>query len=141
AIHAPVADSVAAPLRQLANVVLAAAALTITLGTVVTGSGPHAGDRLARRTGLNPGAVAQLHADGVFLLIGLSVAIWLALRAAGVGAGWLVAVEAAQGVVGYAQYRTHLPPLIVGLHLAGACAVWLAALALWHATRPAEPRA
>jgi cytochrome c oxidase assembly protein subunit 15 len=47
----------------------------------------------------------------------------------------LVGVELAQGLIGLAQYLTHLPTLLVGLHMAGACAVWLATLAL-SARRP-----
>ena len=50
---------------------------------IVTGSGPHAGDQGAKRNHLDPEAVAQVHADLVFLLVGLSVALWFALRAVG----------------------------------------------------------
>jgi cytochrome c oxidase assembly protein subunit 15 len=128
------------PLRVLAAGLLAVAGIAITLGTVVTGSGPHAGDENARRTGLDPAAVTQLHADSVFVLVGLAVAAWFAFRAAGakeqsVRAAWLVAVLLGQGAVGYAQYATGLPAVLVGLHLAGATAVWVAALSVWYATR------
>src|SRR5690349_11463084 len=61
---------VPAPLRTLARLTVAAAAVVITAGVIVTGSGPHAGDEHARRTGLDPQAVSQLHADLVFLLLG-----------------------------------------------------------------------
>ena len=37
-------------------------------------------------------------------------------------------VELAQGVIGFAQYFLHVPPLLVGLHMLGACLVWLAML-------------
>ena len=60
-----------------------AAAAVLVVGTFVTGSGPHAGDAEARRNGLDPQAIAQLHADLVFLLIGLVVAAWFAFRAVG----------------------------------------------------------
>jgi heme a synthase len=122
--------------RQLANGVVALAALTLVLGAVVTGSGPHSGDGAARRTGLDPVIVAQLHADVVMLLIGLSVGALVAVRlvgapAAAVRAAWvLVAVEAAQGVIGYTQHFLHLPVLLVGVHMLGACLVWIAALRL-----------
>jgi heme a synthase len=78
--------------------------------------------------------IAQLHADLVMLLIGLSVAWYFALRAVGApraarrAAVVLVAVELAQGAIGFVQYFTGLPVVLVGAHLAGACAVWLAAL-------------
>ncbi len=134
---APRAPVVAPPLRALAWTALAVCAAVLAVGSVVTGSGPHAGDHGAKRTGLAPGSVAQLHTDLVMLLLGLSLALWFALRAAGAprpavrAAAILVALELAQGVIGFVQYFTHLPALLVGLHMAGACAVWLAALALF----------
>ena len=51
------------------------------LGTVVTGSGPHAGDEDAVRNGLDPLQVSQLHADVVFLFLGLSLGLYFAVRA------------------------------------------------------------
>lgn len=134
----PVRLTVPAAVRSLTWVVLAASVAVLIVGTVVTGSGPHAGDEHAKRTGLDPGAVAQLHADLVFLLIGLSIGTWYALRAVGGTArvaAVLIAVELGQGVIGFVQYFTHLPILVVALHMAGACAVWWATLALVYATR------
>lgn len=137
----PEVTVVSGPMRTLVVLVLAAAAAVLTVGTVVTGSGPHAGDEHAHRTGLNPGSMAQLHADLVFLLVGLTLAAWLALRATGApatavrAAVVLFAIELGQGVIGYIQYFTKLPPLVVGLHMAGACAVWVGALALWYSIR------
>jgi cytochrome c oxidase assembly protein subunit 15 len=96
------------------------------VGTVVTGSGPHAGDAEAPRNGLDPRSVSQLHTDLVFLLLGLTVALVLVLRSAEAprrlrdAATLLLAVELAQGVVGFAQYFTGLPVVLVGLHLLGA---------------------
>jgi cytochrome c oxidase assembly protein subunit 15 len=135
---------VGAPLRALNGVLLAVTGAVLVVGTVVTGSGPHAGDEKAHRTGLDPGMVAQLHADLVMLLIGLSVAWYFALRAVDAppaarrAALVLVVVELAQGAIGFVQYFTHLPALLVGLHLAGACAVWLAALRTQTAIRVRE---
>ena len=110
--------------------------LVLYAGTVVTGSGPHAGDISARRTGLDPAIVSQVHADLVFLLIGLTAGSLLALRAAGAApaavraASVLLAVELGQGLVGFVQYVTDLPAALVGLHLLGAglvsaSATWL----------------
>ncbi|MEN3306816.1 MAG: heme a synthase [Micromonosporaceae bacterium] len=130
---------VAAPLRGLAWTVLGTSLAVLAAGTVVTGSGPHAGDHGARRTGLDAGTVAQLHTDAVMLLVGLSLALWFALRGANAphravrAAAVLVGVELAQGVIGFVQYFTHVPALLVGLHMAGACAVWLATLAIFPA--------
>jgi cytochrome c oxidase assembly protein subunit 15 len=127
--------------RHLGWAIVAASVLVLALGTVVTGSGPHAGDADVPRTGFDPETVAQLHADAVFLLIGLSLALWFVLRAVNApsvprrAAVALILVELAQGVIGYVQYFTGVPALLVGLHMAGACALWLAALGVWHTTR------
>jgi hypothetical protein len=48
-------------------------------------------------------------------------------------------VVLAQGLIGFMQYATHLPAILVGAHLAGACLVWLAALSTWYATRTRGP--
>jgi len=130
------------PIRTLGAAVVAAAAAVIVAGTIVTGSGPHAGSAQAKRNGLDPQAVAQFHADLVFLLLGLSVALWLALRALGAPAGragLLVIVELAQGLIGFVQYFTHLPVLLVGAHLLGASLVWTATLAMWWSLRTRVP--
>ncbi len=129
----------------LGALVLGVTAAALVAGTVVTGSGPHAGDAQAKRTGLDPGMVAQLHTDLVMLLIGLSVAAWLALIATGAPARArraalvLIAIECSQALIGFVQYFTHLPVLLVGLHMLGACLVWVGALGLYAAIRP--PRA
>jgi len=106
------------------------------IGTVVTGSGPHAGDVSSPRNGLDPRALSQLHTDVVFLLLGLTLAGVLVLRAVDApltaqrAAKVLLAVELGQGVVGFVQYFTGLPVAVVALHLLGAgllsaCMTWL----------------
>jgi cytochrome c oxidase assembly protein subunit 15 len=113
-------------LRTLAVAQLAVLGVVLYLGTVVTASGPHAGDRTARRTGLDLESVAQAHVDAVMLLLGLSVGLLVALRAVGApqratrAAAVFVGVEVLQGVVGFAQYFSDLPVLLVGLHMLGA---------------------
>jgi cytochrome c oxidase assembly protein subunit 15 len=125
----PALPTVPVPMQWLARGTFAAAWLVFYAGTVVTGSGPHAGDAHAPRTSLDPAAVSQLHADLVFLLIGLTIGCNLALRAtrappaAVAAATWLLALEVAQGSVGLAQYATDLPVALVGLHLLGAALV------------------
>ncbi|HEX6877371.1 MAG TPA: COX15/CtaA family protein [Nocardioidaceae bacterium] len=99
------------------------------LGTVVTGSGPHAGDVDSPRNGLDPAALSQLHTDFVFLLLGLTIGSLFTLRAVGApdratrAAGTLLGLEIAQGLVGFVQYFTGLPVLVVGLHLLGSALV------------------
>lgn len=132
-------------LRRLVQALLAVTAVTLALGTVVTGSGPHSGDPAAGRTGLDPVTVSQLHADAVMLLVGLTVATYVALRATGAdrrlvrATGVLLAVELGQGLIGYVQYFTGLPVVLVGLHLAGACLVLVAAVRVVLGTRDRGP--
>ena len=134
-----------ASLRRLSQLILGVVAVTLAVGTVVTGSGPHSGDPEAGRTGLNPESVSQLHADLVMLLIGLSVALWFALRAAEApaavvrAAAVLLVVEAGQALIGWTQYFTDLPVVLVGAHLAGACLVLIAACRVVLATRERGP--
>jgi cytochrome c oxidase assembly protein subunit 15 len=134
--------------RELSWVIRAVVGLTaavLALGTVVTGSGPHAGDEAAARTGFDPATVSQLHADAVMLLIGLTVAVVLWLRAAGAPAEArragviLLAVELSQGLIGFLQYFTGLPVVLVGAHLLGACLVWIAAVRLLLAATTRQP--
>jgi cytochrome c oxidase assembly protein subunit 15 len=133
------------PLAQLVGGIALAAAAVVAVGTVVTGSGPHSGDAHSRRTGLDPEQVAQLHADLVFLLIGLTVALVVALKATDApgrvrhAARDLLIVELAQGVVGFVQYFTHLPVLLVLVHMLGAVLiVAYTARLLWSVRGPAS---
>ena len=110
--------------------------LVITVGTIVTGSGPHAGDIKAPRTGLDPRTISILHADMVIALIFLTIGLLIALRLGESGetqsaitrrTSAFLGVVLAQGLIGYVQYFTGLPELIVAAHLIGATLVWLAA--------------
>ena len=125
----------AASLRQLAWLLVVVTGVAVVAGTVVTASGPHAGDADARRTGLDPATVTHVHSASVFLLVGLTLAAWFALRAAGLPAAnravlVLLGVEAGQGVIGVVQAATGLPVVLVGLHMLGSCLVWVASIAL-----------
>lgn len=91
--------------------------LVFAIGTVVTGSGPHAGDAATPRNGLDPLELSQLHADAVFLLLGLTIAAVILFRSH--AARLLLWVILAQGLVGFVQYFTDLPILLVGIHLLG----------------------
>ena len=122
-------------LKTLVYGLAALVGLVLVLGTVVTGSGPHAGDVTAKRNGLDPVLITQLHADAVMLLVGLTIALVVVFRAVRAPEGVntairrLLAVELAQGVVGYVQYFTQLPAGLVEVHLVGATAT--AALTAW----------
>ena len=141
----PARPVVSTQLVSLVRGVVGMTAVVLALGTVVTGSGPHSGDAEVGRTGFDPATVSQLHADAVMLLVGLTVAalLWLravkapaeAVRAAAV----LLGVELAQGAIGFVQYFTGLPVVLVALHVLGAGLVWIAAVRLLLATSRREP--
>lgn len=125
----PVLTTVPSAVTWLVRTTFVAGWAVLYLGTVVTGSGPHAGDIDAQRNGLDPAALSQLHTDAVFLLLGLTIGSLFALKAVGaperaVRAAWvLLGLELAQGLVGFVQYFTGLPVVLVGLHLLGSAAV------------------
>ena len=129
----PPQPTVPAPVVVLTRVTFAVTWLVLYVGTVVTGSGPHAGDADAPRTGLRPAVVSQVHADLVFLLVGLTVGTLIAFKAFGAperaqrAAVCLLAVELAQGLVGFVQYFTDLPIALVAFHVLGAALVSAAA--------------
>jgi cytochrome c oxidase assembly protein subunit 15 len=123
-------------LRRLGAALVALAALVILTGTVVTGSGPHAGDEEAKRLPFTVGASARVHGIAMvaFLLVTLA-ALWQARRERApqpvLHAGEaLLFVLVLQAAVGYTQYFTEIPPLLVGLHVLGATLVWIAVLHL-----------
>ncbi|MBZ4319654.1 COX15/CtaA family protein [Streptomyces huiliensis] len=129
-------DLVARPVRQLSWVLVVSTVLLIVAGTVVTGSGQHAGDasKDVHRIPLNFREITQLHVDLVFIVLGLTVALWFALRAVKAPGGprrrvvELFAVLMLQGAVGYVQYFNDSPEFVVGTHMFGSCLVWIAVL-------------
>ena len=109
--------------------------VVLYLGTVVTGSGPHAGDEDARRTGLDPQVFSHVHAISVYVLVAVTVGlVAVAVRIGNAGlrraAVALLAVECAQGLVGFLQDFNDLPVGLVIVHMLGA-ALTSAALA-WN---------
>jgi cytochrome c oxidase assembly protein subunit 15 len=117
------------PAVTLAWLTFAAAWVVMYVGTVVTGSGPHAGDRDSPRNELDPLQVSQLHADVVFLFVGLTIGLLFALRAIDAAPAArravlvLLVVELAQGTIGFVQYFTDLPIVLVGFHMLGAALI------------------
>lgn len=109
-----------------------AAALVIVSGTIVTGSGPHAGDERADRLDFVVGDVARLHGIAVVLFLTLTLAVlWMVRRGDGAPSVErrlveLLVVIVAQAAVGYTQYFTGVPALLVGVHVLGAALVWTA---------------
>jgi cytochrome c oxidase assembly protein subunit 15 len=124
----------------LAWLVFGSAWVVLYLGTVVTGSGPHAGDKDVARNGLDPVQVSQLHADVVFLFLGLTAGLYFAARAAGLRLRplhVLLVVIVIQGAIGFVQYFTDVPIVLVAFHMLGAACV--SACVTWVLVSVREP--
>lgn len=110
--------------RKLMWLVALSSSVVIYVGTVVTGSGPHAGDAAVPRNGLNPERISQLHSVNVYLFIGLTIGAFVVLKVidhhAAKAAKFLIGVIVLQGFIGYAQYILGLPIYLVAAHLVGA---------------------
>jgi len=115
--------------------------LSIWVGTVVTGSGLHAGDLDAVRTGFDIEIVSRLHGLSAWLVVACTIAsLWL-LRGTGRPAHatrLLLGTVLVQGVIGYTQYFLGVPAWIVALHMVGMTLV--AAASGWSARTPWSSR-
>jgi cytochrome c oxidase assembly protein subunit 15 len=125
--HAPV---VAPEIRWLARILLVVLSAVVLAGTVVTGSGPHAGAPGTSRIAFAFRDAAELHATLALFLIGLTLATLFALHVARAPAEVqrrariLLEVMFVQGALGYSQYFLHDAAAVVEVHLAGATSVW-----------------
>ncbi|MFC4468003.1 heme A synthase [Streptomyces xiangluensis] len=121
--------------QQLVWALVAVTALLIAVGTVVTGAGPHAGDsREVERIPLDWENITRLHAVLAWIVVTMAFTLWFVLRAVDAPKGPLhrtrdlFLVLLGQGAIGYVQYFTDLPEILVGLHMLGSCLVWIATL-------------
>lgn len=120
--------------RNLSRAMCALASLVLLTGTVVTGSGPHGGDERVKRLTFYIPTVARLHAVLVITFLLLAVVTLWRLKQAGAPrvvetrARVLVVAILVQGAIGYTQYFTGVPPVLVGLHVLGSMVVWMAVL-------------
>ena len=130
--------------RTMGRVVLALSFIVINLGIVVTGSGPHAGDIMAKRFKFDVRTISWLHADSVIALISLTFGCWILIKAiekdaakelAAKKIGLFLAVCLGQGFIGYTQYFTGVPELLVGAHLLGSTLVWGALWSFAYSTK------
>jgi cytochrome c oxidase assembly protein subunit 15 len=128
--------AVRAEIVWLARLLAATAGVVLVLGTITTGTGPHAGSAHAPRFHFPLERVTQLHADSALFLTGLIVATVFALRLADAPAvvrrrgHWLLAAVLFQVAIGYAQYFLDLPAQLVGVHIAGATLLWCVTLSV-----------
>ena len=115
--------------KTMTRLVVVAAAIVVFTGTVVTATGPHGGDEEVARLPFFLPDVARIHGVSVMLLLALTVVTILRLPGEARGAGLrFLAVLLAQAAIGYVQYFTGVPVILVGFHIAGAVAVWTMAL-------------
>lgn len=112
-------------------------ALVVIMGVITTGSGPHSGDAESElRFPFDPRTVSWLHADVVLLFIGMLIGYLILLRVIRAPhATWrtaliLVAITVVQACVGYTQYFTGLPVIVVTIHVTLACVLWVTVLFL-----------
>ncbi len=140
------------PLRALTALVGVNLAAVLVTGTLVTGAGPHAGDRSPSRTvprlEVEINTLVHLHSSLLVAYLALLVGLGCGLLAVGasrailVRLGVLFALVCAQAAVGTAQYFTGVPAALVAVHVAGAAACTAATAALWAAMRErTEPEA
>ena len=131
------------PLTQkFADLILVLCGLAIILGTLVTGSGPHAGDENAIRLNFDLRSITRIHSETVLLCIASTLIFimqvrkdtseWSRLKAK---LEMFLFVAVAQGGVGYLQYFSGVPAQLVAVHVALAVAVWISCLRLWIAVR------
>ena len=128
-------------LRVLVTAQVALTFIVIVLGTLVTGSGPHAGDEQAPRLDIDSRAISWLHADAVIALLGVSLALCVLPNLSPVTKKrikYFFGFTLAQALVGYIQYVQGLPELLVILHLLGSTLVWIATWRIWLSVTTAE---
>jgi heme a synthase len=113
-------------IRTVAWATATLGAVVLVLGTIVTGSGPHSGDASTPRFGFDPRTISWLHADAVMLFVGLTVAVLLSVQLTATDPrprrAWhaIFGITVVQGLVGYTQYLTGLPEVLVLVHMLGA---------------------
>jgi cytochrome c oxidase assembly protein subunit 15 len=124
----------------LGRALVVLAALVLFTGTIVTGAGPHSGGgkhQNVARLGVKLETVARLHSGVVLVFVAAVLAmLWLARRDRAPRrvqrcVTVLLVVVVAQAGIGYWQYFTDIPALLVGIHVAGATAVFSATLWLY----------
>jgi|TARA_B100001750_G_scaffold220063_1_gene207471 cytochrome c oxidase assembly protein subunit 15 len=131
--------SVVKSLRLHICLVAVMTAIVVVTGTMVTGSGPHGGDENVERLALPFSEIARLHGGIVVVLLLATVILRLRVQNLRTGSvkhrvNVVLFVMILQAAIGYTQYFTELPVLLVGFHVAGATVLWISAVRLVLAT-------
>jgi cytochrome c oxidase assembly protein subunit 15 len=114
----------------LTTMLLVSTAGALVTGTVVTGAGPHAGEEDVRRFGFDIGSVARVHSVTVIVAVLTGVLLaWTVARQRdrklqNALSTWMF-IALVQGGIGYVQYFTGVPGVLVGLHIFGATVLWV----------------
>lgn len=108
----------------IAKILATLAFITLIAGTVVTGSGPHAGDWQAPRFHFNLYTVSHIHS--ALVATTFAIAMFIAIKLPRLEANFLVGVMIFQGLIGIIQWRLGLPQSLVGIHLLGSALFWFA---------------
>lgn len=130
-----------AGVRRLLLIQTGVLACLLVAGTLVTGAGPHAGDPETGRLDLPVETLAHVHAAFLFVFVGMLLALGVLLWVGGasrhlrVRYGVLVGVTLGQGTLGFVQYWTGVPEMLVSLHVLGAMTVIIATASMWCASR------
>jgi cytochrome c oxidase assembly protein subunit 15 len=123
AVPGPRVRAVPAWYAALTHVTSALVLVTVVVGILVTGSGPHAGDGGAARNGLDPEFMQHAHSWPAYALFACTLALVVAARRTPpalrlrLWTGLLLTVEAAQIIVGLWQARSGLPIVLVNVHM------------------------
>jgi cytochrome c oxidase assembly protein subunit 15 len=132
-------------LRIIGATLVGAVAVMFAAGTVVTGTGPLAGNAAAHRFDLPFAGVTQLHADIGWVIGALGFALLVGLPLSGAprqavrAVFWLAGLTVAQGAIGYAQYFSGLPAGLVWVHVTMAVVIWAVTVRLYLAMRERGP--
>lgn len=112
----------------LSWLVLVVGWISVLVGIVVTGAGPHAGDAKTPRNGLDLEIWQHLHSYPGYLMLALIVLqLWLSRKelaklSSKITAGLFVA-SVIQAIIGVAQARLGVPPFLVAAHMLGASVI------------------
>ena len=128
------------PLPALGWAILALTAVIVLFGVLTTGAGPHSGSTISTRNGLDNIWITRLHAFPVWLLVIATIVALVYARKR-----WapmvrplavLLIVELAQGLIGYIQYFTGVPWVLVAFHMIGLSATIAASVAVLDSAYP-----